>query len=104
MPGAEERSGWLADPAPGMWPLHKGALLVPVGRAGHAQAGLADGKGAGGGRTREGGSSRQGLDCSHRETDLPRAGPTHQKERHMSIAGQEREKLHADGARSCPST
>lgn len=40
MPGAKERSGWPADPAPGMWPVHKGALLVPAGRASHAQAGL----------------------------------------------------------------
>lgn len=38
MPGAKERSGWLAGPARGMWAAQRRALLVLAGKDGRARA------------------------------------------------------------------
>lgn len=64
-------------------PLNRGALLVPQGKPAMpgwacTQLGMEDGGGVGAG------SPEQWLDCSHQGTDLPGAGPSHQKERHIN--------------------
>ena len=80
MPGAKEKSGWLAGPSP----RHVGCSIE--GHCWFLQGELVTlrqdctqlGRGMG-----EGGSSGQWLDCSHQVINLPRAGPRHRKERHM---------------------
>lgn len=64
-------------------PLNRAALLVPQGKPAMpgwacTQLGMEDGGGVGAG------SPEQWLDCSHQGTDLPGAGPSHQKERHIN--------------------
>lgn len=101
MPGAKERSGWLAGPARACGPLNRRALLVPAGRASHAPGCLHRAGGAGGGGRRLLGTVAALFPPQNQST---RSQPKHQKERQVSVTGHGREKITCRRARTCPST